>query len=1040
MRSDAAARGLEQTTGMLWRVERDPWTGFAARGVGGRPGSHAPVPERSAWGAAESFRERNAAILGTANVELRQRRWQRSGRAWHATWQQWAGGLPVYGCYLDLVLAEDGDPVAFRSTLVPGVRVRAAAADADAARRACQDRIGQPVEIDASEPVAVILPGAANFAGTTALQLGLRGRFGARWSALVEAATARVLALDSDIHTELLSGTTTGDVKPLYAADPLATRSFPWLRVGLGNPETSSTYGDVAGSWWFTLNPGDAFVRALLDGRFVSVERGSEGPPSPGLERVAAVPGQVALHFGSEAADDDERTIYYHVNVIHDFVQQRFAFDLLDFPVSAVAAVRNPLDGSPNYANAFWDGNRIGFGNGAGRYQNFGLFADVIYHEYTHAITDYMYRPGGGLGGALGGAIHEALSDYFACTLTDEPEVGEYLTGGPEPLRDLANTLMWPDDRDPGDEVHANGEIFAGALWDVRARTGAAIADAVIHFSRQLFPSDFEAYMQAMLIEDDLLFGDGAPGNGSPHRDAILSGFAAHGMGPLAGRELRIQHVPLRDTETVGLARRVVASLGSFGPGVAGSMTLHWSTDGVWIDAPMQPDAAGEYAAEIPAQPAGALLSYWLSAVRSRPHEEHRLPQGAPDSVFAYRTGPDETPPTIVHKPRTHLPAFSWPADLTVRIDDNLGLGYAFVEYTQDGRPGAKLGLRSSPEDPTLFSTRFPAVGGRPGEVIEYWITAVDASRAANLFRAPVAGSYRVELVQDLEEGFEAGASGWLHRPVVAGHPDPWHETAAANHTAGGSRAWWCGVESGEYPAESAAELLTDWYRIGAGARAALWSRMDAETNGPVFAFDGGVVEIQGEGNLGWESLQPAGGYAYRMSPTNGTNYIPPGTPCLSGTDSDWRRLEFDLGAWEGQRVRLRLLFASDGTPSPWNLRGWLVDDFFLQPGTRDPTDAIASPAASSRILVRPPAPNPCNPSLRFELSLPETAGRVRLDILDPRGRVVAKLLDGVGSPGRLRVVWDGRDVHGRPASSGVYMYRLVSTWGGETGKVVLLR
>ena len=75
-------------------------------------------------------------------------------------------------------------------------------------------------------------------------------------------------------------------------------------------------------------------------------------------------------------------------------------------------------------------------------------------------------------------------------------------------------------------------------------------------------------------------------------------------------------------------------------------------------------------------------------------------------------------------------------------------------------------------------------------------------------------------------------------------------------------------MEVGEYPAEAAAELLTDWYRIGSGARAGLWSRMDAETNGPTLAFDGGIVEIQGEGNLGWESLQPAGGYAYTMSPT----------------------------------------------------------------------------------------------------------------------------------------------------------------------------
>ena len=107
---------------------------------------------------------------------------------------------------------------------------------------------------------------------------------------------------------------------------------------------------------------------------------------------------------------DDERTIYFHTNLIHDFVRERFDFTLLDFPVPAIAAVRNPITGSNDYANAFWDGNRMAYGAGAGGFLNFGLFADVIYHEYTHAITDYMYRPTGGLVGQIGGALHEGAS------------------------------------------------------------------------------------------------------------------------------------------------------------------------------------------------------------------------------------------------------------------------------------------------------------------------------------------------------------------------------------------------------------------------------------------------------------------------------------------------------------------------------------------------------------------------------------------------------------------------------------------------------
>jgi hypothetical protein len=387
------------------------------------------------------------------------------------------------------------------------------------------------------------------------------------------------------------------------------------------------------------------------------------------------------------------------------------------------------------------------------------------------------------------------------------------------------------------------------------------------------------------------------------------------------------------------------------------------------------------------------------------------------------------------------MPAFSWPGELAIRIDDNLGIANAYVEHTLNGEPGAILGLTRSADDPTLYRTRFPGVGGQLGDVIEYWITAVDASRAANTARRPETGTFRLELVENLAEGFEDGAPAWLHLPVVAGRPDPWHLSTAFNRTPGGTHAWRCGVESGEYAIGTAASLVTDWYGIGDGAQARIWSWMDAEPNVASLAFDGGIVEIQVEGNLGWESLVPQGGYTHTMSPTNGTNYLEPGTPCLSGRDTDWRQLAFDLGPWAGQHVRLRFLFASDGSPYFTPLRGWLLDDFFLDPGTRDPTDvAVPGPGSRLRILASTPAPNPFNPSLTFDLVVPAGAGRVRLEVFDTRGRLTATLLDVAPAPGLLRLVWNGRDSSGRTAPSGVYIYRLTSAVGSESGKAVLVR
>src|SRR5262249_48220699 len=239
----------------------------------------------------------------------------------------------------------------------------------------------------------------------------------------------------------------------------------------------------------------------------------TNAPGEPTVAGIGTVPavGPALLHLGAASGRLDERNIYAHANRIHDFARNAFDFRLLDFPMPAVAF-------EPNLANAFWDGTGIHFGDGGGVFYNTGLFADVIYHEDTHGIPDYMSRPFGGLDGAEGGAMHEGLSDYFACTLTNEPLVGEnlFMSDPGRVLRNLDNALQWPADR--RGEVHADGEIFAGALWDLRRATGAAVADALVHFARGLGPKTFDAYANAILLQDDLLFGDGNAMNGSPHR------------------------------------------------------------------------------------------------------------------------------------------------------------------------------------------------------------------------------------------------------------------------------------------------------------------------------------------------------------------------------------------------------------------------------------------------------------------------------------------------------------------------------------------
>jgi hypothetical protein len=85
------------------------------------------------------------------------------------------------------------------------------------------------------------------------------------------------------------------------------------------------------------------------------------------------------------------------------------------------------------------------------------------------------------------------------------------------------------------------------------------------------------------------------------------------------------------------------------------------------------------------------------------------------------------------------------------------------------------------------------------------------------------------------------------------------------------------------------------------------------------------------------------------------------------------------------------------------------------------------------------PAPGQDATCLSFDLAI---AAEVQLDILDPRGSLVRRLVPGPGwdpmlAPGRYgrsatggtpcdpRLVWDGRADDGRDLPAGVYLYKL---------------
>lgn len=151
-----------------------------------------------------------------------------------------------------------------------------------------------------------------------------------------------------------------------------------------------------------------------------------------------------------------------------------------------------------------------------------------------------------------------------------------------------------------------------------------------------------------------------------------------------------------------------------------------------------------------------------------------------------------------------------------------------------------------------------------------------------------------------------------------------------------------------------------------------------------------------------------------------------------------WQRVEFDLDrvVVPGTGFRLRVTVCDDGVAS---LLEAALDDVTI---TTRQGGTLAGPPTDVSPLLRlaAPAPSPARAGepTRIAFTLPAgAAAAVRLEILDVRGRLVRRLLDGPLPPGPHARAWDGRDEAGREAPPGVYGVRLVAGTTARSGKCV---
>ncbi|MBI4866154.1 MAG: M36 family metallopeptidase [Candidatus Wallbacteria bacterium] len=451
-----------------WQVQPDA-SGLRARRLWGAATS--PYAGK-AGDAAGVFVKENAALLGVESdlsdlAPYRTKSGQGSSHVWY---RRMAYGLPVEQSLLAVhfdslgrvVMVDNEAPVVER--LEPGADSLSEAV----AREVAVGAAGSPRRIDTNRVMEKVLHVADGLA-TPAWKVVI-GALDPPTSkiVLVSAIDGRVLEVRNTLYDA------TGQV---FAPNPVV-----YLR-NFSLSDQSDTDAAVPGAAYRTVTFDiDAAQRGVnntfffqLRGQFADVRQSSDDSAR------ATSPTDVFSYTRSNPFFE-EVMIYHHLTNAQLFLQRTVG--ITDANPGALVCYAHEL----SEANAFYrfSDRSLSFGDGG---VDTAEDADVIVHEYGHAILDFQVP---GISSVDGLAIHEGFADFFASSMSstmttaggsfdgDPACVGEWFMREfpPELGEDRGDCLRrsddkerykrFPDNLDPEREVHRDGEIWSRFLWQIR--------------------------------------------------------------------------------------------------------------------------------------------------------------------------------------------------------------------------------------------------------------------------------------------------------------------------------------------------------------------------------------------------------------------------------------------------------------------------------------------------------------------------------------------------------------------------------------------
>ncbi|MFE5894566.1 M4 family metallopeptidase [Streptomyces sp. NPDC056468] len=251
--------------------------------------------------------------------------------------------------------------------------------------------------------------------------------------------------------------------------------------------------------------------------------------------------------FGSEATDSGAVDAHWAAGQVYDYFKDKHGRDSLDGRGMTVNSLVGVTSYGQPYVNAFWDGQKMVYGNGDAEYRPLSAAMDVVGHEMTHGVIEHSANL---VYAGQSGALNEAIADYFGnaieadvygipATDPDSGLLGERLCRTKSPrecaLRDLgdgrttAKSFLGVGFATDSGGVHLNSTIIGGALWDAREDLGAETMDKIVYraLTEYLTPLDgfTEARAAVLAAAQDLAI----PAAG---RKTLQRAFTAHGIVP----------------------------------------------------------------------------------------------------------------------------------------------------------------------------------------------------------------------------------------------------------------------------------------------------------------------------------------------------------------------------------------------------------------------------------------------------------------------------------------------------------------------------